>query len=248
MEFNKLLESRSEQAWQDYVPHLSIDCVVFGFQAGQLKVLLVQLLNTPLWALPGGYVRKKEDIDLAAHRILQDRTGATQIFLEQFKVFGSLQRSEDFFADLPDTIWNKQRFISIGYYALVDVAKVQLQLDDISQSCEWIAIEDMPNLMMDHQQIVAEALKTLRRQLNEKPIGLNLLPQQFTMPELQKLYEVILGQTLNRGNFYRKLLRYGILDKSDDTRKGGAHKSPDLYRFNLEKYHQCLQEGWMNVW
>lgn len=248
MDFNQLLESRSAQAWHDYVPHLSIDCVVFGFQSGRLKVLLVQLLNTPLWALPGGYVRKEEDIDTAAHRILHDRTGANQIFLEQFKTFGSLQRSEEFFADLPETIWNKQRFISIGYYALVDVAEVQLQLDDISQSCEWIAIEDLPKLMMDHQEIVSEALKTLRRQLNEKPIGLNLLPEQFTMPELQKLYEAILGKALNRGNFYRKILRYGILDKSEDTRKGGAHKSADLYRFNSEKYSLLLQEGGLNSW
>ena len=248
MDFNQLLESRSAQAWHDYVPHLSIDCVVFGFQSGRLKVLLVQLLNTPLWALRGGYVRKEEDIDTAAHRILHDRTGANQIFLEQFKTFGSLQRSEEFFADLPETIWNKQRFISIGYYALVDVAEVQLQLDDISQSCEWIAIEDLPKLMMDHQEIVSEALKTLRRQLNEKPIGLNLLPEQFTMPELQKLYEAILGKALNRGNFYRKILRYGILDKSEDTRKGGAHKSADLYRFNSEKYSLLLQEGGLNSW
>ncbi|MEN9323347.1 MAG: hypothetical protein RL699_1127 [Bacteroidota bacterium] len=248
MEFKKLLESRSNQAWQDYVPHLSIDCVVFGFQAGQLKVLLVQLMQTPLWALPGGYVRKEDDIDTAAHRILRDRTGANEIFLEQFKTFGSLQRSEDFFADLPDTVWNKQRFISIGYYALVDVAKVQLKLDDISQACEWISIENLPRLMMDHQEIVVEALKTLRRQLNEKPIGLNLLPEQFTMPELQKLYEAILGQALNRGNFYRKMLRYGILEKLDDTRKGGAHKSADLYRFNSEKYHQLLEEGGLNSW
>jgi hypothetical protein len=248
MEFKKLLESRSNQAWQDYVPHLSIDCVVFGFQAGQLKVLLVQLMQTPLWALPGGYVRKEDDIDTAAHRILRDRTGANEIFLEQFKTFGSLQRSEDFFADLPDTVWNKQRFISIGYYALVDVAKVQLKLDDISQACEWISIENLPRLMMDHQEIVVEALKTLRRQLNEKPIGLNLLPEQFTMPELQKLYEAILGQALNRGNFYRKMLRYGILEKLDDTRKGGAHKSADLYRFNSDKYHQLLEEGGLNSW
>ncbi|MEY2691670.1 MAG: hypothetical protein RIT03_60 [Bacteroidota bacterium] len=248
MEFKKLLESRSNQAWQDYVPHLSIDCVVFGFQAGQLKVLLVQLMQTPLWALPGGYVRKEDDVDTAAHRILRDRTGANEIFLEQFKTFGSLLRSEDFFADLPDTVWNKQRFISIGYYALVDVAKVQLKLDDISQACEWISIENLPRLMMDHQEIVVEALKTLRRQLNEKPIGLNLLPEQFTMPELQKLYEAILGQALNRGNFYRKMLRYGILEKLDDTRKGGAHKSADLYRFNSEKYHQLLEEGGLNSW
>lgn len=149
---------------------------------------------------------------------------------------------------MPETIWNKQRFISIGYYALVDVENVDLQVDDISQACEWIPVETLPNLMMDHQEIVAEALKTLRRQLNEKPIGLNLLPDQFTMPELQKLYEAILGQALNRGNFYRKMLRYGILEKLEDTRKGGAHKSADLYRFNPEKYHQVLEEGGLNSW
>lgn len=243
-----MIQVNSEESWKNYLPNLSIDCVIFGFDDASLKVLILQMKDKELWGLPGGYVLKNENINEAASRILKQRTGAENIYLQQFRVFGDLNRSEDFFADLEDTIWYKQRFISIGFYALVDFSKVDVIIDDFSQACEWKSIDELPEFMMDHRQIFDKALLKLRKQLNDKPIGYNLLPEKFTMPELQKLYEIILGQKLNRGNFYRKMLRYDILIKLDESRKGGAHKAPDLYQFDLIKYKTALKEGLNSGW
>ncbi|MDV6170341.1 NUDIX domain-containing protein [Flavobacterium sp. DG1-102-2] len=245
----EILERRSETAWKEFMPSVSIDCVVFGFNDGALKVLLLKLKGQDLWSLPGGYMGKEEDVNTAAGRILFERTGAQNIFLEQFNVFTSLNRSEGFFKDYPDTLWHKQRFLSIGCYALVDYTTVELVTDELSSVTEWCDINSIPEMMMDHRQIFDEALITLRRQLNYKPIGYNLLQDEFTMPELQKLYEIILGKKLNRGNFYRKMTAYDILDKMDEPRKGGgAHKAPNLYKFNTEKYQAALKDGLKEGW
>ncbi|MCC9138457.1 NUDIX domain-containing protein [Pontibacter silvestris] len=239
----------SEEAWQLYLLHVSIDCVVFGFHDFTLKVLLLKGLHDDSWALPGGYIGNEEDIDDSAIRTLKERTGAENIYLEQFRAFGSPNRSEHYFSEFPDTLWHKQRFVTIGYYALVDYTLVLPKPDSISSSCEWKDIENLPSLIMDHKYIIDQALTTLRMQLSHKPIGYSLLPDKFTMPELQKLYEIILGKKLNRGNFYRKMMGYDILDKLDESRKsGGAHKSPNLYRFNKEKYENALSNGLKESW
>lgn len=248
MDVKKIIEEKSENSWKIYLPHLSIDCVVFGFHDATLKVLVTKIKDQNLLALPGGYVQKTENIHEAANRILYDRTGAENIFLQQFKVFGDLNRSEGFFEEYPDSLWNKQRFISIGFYALVDYSKVTLVVDEISDTCEWKSIDELSDFMMDHKSIFDKALLTLRKQLNHKPIGYSLLPEKFTMPELQKLYEIILCKKLNRGNFYRKILRYDILEKLDESRKGGAHKAPDLYKFDLIKYQNALKNGFNEGW
>lgn len=248
MEFKKLLEEKSKEAWEIYMPGFSIDCVVFGFHKGSLKVLLIKVKNQELWGLPGGYMKKEETVKEAAIRILKDRTGAENIYLQQFGVFSELNRSEGFFEEYADTLWHKQRFISLGFYALVDYTQVKLMIDDISNACEWVEIDELPEFMMDHQNIFDSALITLRKQLNYKPIGYSLLPENFTMPELQRLYEIILNKKLNRGNFYRKMTAYDILDKLEESRKGGAHKAPNLYKFNLEKYNLALKNGFKESW
>jgi hypothetical protein len=248
MEFKKIIEEKSDEAWKVYIPNLSVDCVVFGFHDAILKVLVTRLKDKDIWALPGGYVLKTENLKQAANRILFNRTGAENIYLQEFKVFSDLKRSEGIFDEFSDTLWNKQRFLSVGFYALVDFHQVNLVMDDISDACEWKSIDELPDFMMDHRSIFDKALETLRRQLNHKPIGYSLLPDKFTMPELQKLYEIILGKKLNRGNFYRKMLRYDILEKLDESRKGGAHKAPDLYKFDLEKYQLALKNGLNEGW
>ncbi|TRW26747.1 NUDIX hydrolase [Flavobacterium zepuense] len=248
MSLKKLFEERSDIAWKANMPSVSIDCVVFGFHDSSLKVLLVRLKDQPLWSLPGGYMGKKEELKDAAARILNERTGAENIYLQQFKVFSKLNRSEDFFKDYDDTLWHKQRFLTVGFYALVNYTDVEPVIDELSDACEWVDINTLPEMMMDHREIFDKALVTLRRQLNYKPIGYSLLPEEFTMPELQKLYEIILDKKLNRGNFYRKMTGYDILDKLDEPRKGGAHKAPNLYRFNLDKYKAALKDGLKEGW
>jgi 8-oxo-dGTP diphosphatase len=248
MEFQRIIEEKSNESWEIYIPNLSIDCVVFGFHDAILKVLITKLMDKDLWALPGGYVLKTENLNEAAKRILFSRTGADNIYLQEFKVFSDLNRSAGIFDDFPDTLWHKQRFVSVGFYALVDFQDVNLVMDDISDACEWRAIDELPPFMMDHRLIFEKAQDTLRLQLNHKPIGHRLLPEKFTMPELQKLYEIILGKKLNRGNFYRKMLRYHILEKLDESRKGGAHKAPDLYKFDIEKYQLALKNGLNEGW
>lgn len=239
------------------VDHLSLDCVVFGFHENQLKVLLLQMKKTREWALPGGFVYNDESMEVAASRVLKERTGLDDIFLTQFHVFSDPGRSDrnpavadviEFGVNSPDQSFFEQRFITVGFYALVEYSKVQPKPDVLSDHCDWVSLEQIESLMMDHRQILDKALETLRLQLLFQPIGYNLLPEKFTMPELQKLYETILGRELDRRNFVRKMLAYQILDKLDEVKTGVAHKAPTLYRFNLENYRKALAEGLNGRW
>ena len=249
MDFKEIIINNSKKAYEMYVPHISVDTVIFGFNGDQLKVLLLKMKFNQQWFLPGGYMKKEENLESAAIRILRERTQLDKIFLQEFAVFSELNRSEEAFKDFPDDLWHKKRFISVGYYALVNHKDVSPIGDELSESCDWIFLDELEsqNITMDHKQIIEKALNTLREQISYKPIGLNLLPEKFTLSELQKLYEAILGRTLNRGNFYRKIKNIGILKKLDEKRKGGAHKAPDLYTFDQENYFKILENG-INNW
>ncbi|GAA0884933.1 NUDIX domain-containing protein [Sphingobacterium siyangense subsp. cladoniae] len=249
MDLRTQIINASAESYEKFLPHISVDTVVFGFDQGSLRILLLKMNYNKEWFLPGGYVGKEEDTDQAVKRVLYERSGVKDIFLEEFAVFGNPQRSQQSFADYPDTLWNKQRFISIGYYALVNYKHVVPQPDSLSETCQWIDFKDITelNITMDHRKIISKALQTLRERLSYKPIGYNLLPDKFTLSDLQGLYETVLGKKLNRGNFYRKMKNMGILQKLDEQRKGGAHKAPDLYKFNVETYNNILQEG-LNTW
>ncbi|MCQ9633400.1 NUDIX hydrolase [Chryseobacterium sp. WG23] len=240
---------RSAEAKEIYLPHLSADPVIFGFDQNELKVLLAKMNYKKQWLLPGGYVRKDEDLDEAVLRILESRTGITHVFLEEFGVFGKKNRSESYFEDFDDSLFQKQRFISVGYYALYHSSEINPVADEMSETCEWVYLRQLQEieLAMDHREIIEKALLTLREKISYKPIGYNLLPEKFTLPELQKLYEAIFGKTLNRGNFYRKIKNLGILRKLEEQRRGGAHKSPDLYSFDQENYTKALKNG-LNNW
>ena len=249
MDFKEIIINNSKKAYEIYVPHISVDTVIFGFNGDQLKVLLLKMKFNQQWFLPGGYMKKEENLESAAIRVLRERTQLDKIFLQEFAVFSELNRSEETFKDFPDDLWHKKRFISVGYYALVNHKDVSPIGDELSESCDWIILDELEsqNITMDHKQIIEKALNTLREQISYKPIGLNLLPEKFTLSELQKLYEAILGRTLNRGNFYRKIKNIGILKKLDEQRKGGAHKAPDLYTFDQENYFKILENG-INNW
>lgn len=249
MDFKEIIINNSKKAYEMYVPHISVDTVIFGFNGDQLKVLLLKMKFNQQWFLPGGYMKKEENLESAAKRILKERTQLSDIFLQEFSVFSEFNRSEKTFEDFPDDLWHKKRFISVGYYALVNHKDVSPIGDELSESCDWIILDELENynITMDHKKIIEKALNTLREQISYKPIGLNLLPEKFTLRELQKLYEAILGRTLNRGNFYRKIKNIGILKKLDEKRKGGAHKAPDLYTFDQENYFKILENG-INNW
>jgi len=241
---------------QNLLNHISLDCVVFGFHDNQLKVLLIRRKYSKRWALPGGFVREDESIEVAATRVLQERTSLDDIFLKQFNVFSDPERAkgnqaEKNLADSEgdfDKDWFNQRFISVGFYALVDFSKVEPKPDSISDLCDWKNLDEVDSLILDHNQILNKALETLRLQLNYQPLGYNLLPEKFTMPELQKLYETILSKELDRRNFQRKMFSYGILTRLEERKIGGAHKAPYLYEFNLENYQKALQNGLYGGW
>lgn len=238
---NNIIET-SCKYYKSSLPHISVDCVIFGYDNGQLYTILVETSEAEGWFLPGGYIGKNEDLEASAIRILKERSGAEKIFLQQFGAFGKLNRSEAFFDEYPDDLWHKQRFLTIAYYGLVEMSNVTLSKDSFSSDIRWFPIRNLPDMVMDHQDIFELAFKILKEQINFRPIGLNLLPEEFTIPELQKLYEAILEHKLNRGNFYKKILKFGILKDLNKVKEGVKNRAPKLYSFDLEKYHENLND------
>lgn len=242
---------------ENYQPGLSIDCVIFGFHDNQLKVLLIKTPFDEKWSLPGGFIPIEEDIDTAAVTVLKERTGMQGIFLRQFATFGRVKRNDLDFGNAvldhynisrEDGKWFTQRFITIGYYALIDFLKAVPQKENSQEIIEWIDHKEVPELILDHREILDKALNTLRIELNLMPVGYNLLPEKFTIPQLQKLYETILDRKLDRRNFLRKITNIGILNKLDEKKSNVAHKAPNLYTFDTDKYKEVLKNGLNQGW
>ena len=234
-------------------PGLSIDCVIIGFDLNDLHILILKWKELDMWSLPGGFIQIDEDIDTAATRILEDRTGLQLPFLRQFHTFGKVNRrrldqvlenidaSNTEFKELMP--WLKQRFVSIGYLSLVDMRKSHPTPDLFSDQCIWKPIHALPELIFDHNTIVKKAEEQIRNQINYLPVGISLLPPKFTMKDLQQLYESILQLKLDRANFQKKMLKLGILNRHEKLRLGGTHKAPYLYSFNQERYNELLEKG-----
>lgn len=223
-----------------YLRHIAYDSVIFGFSGDKLKILIMKYHNTGLFALPGGFVRVDENLNDAVRRGLKERTGLDNIYLEQFHTFGDVARYKPEIMQAimtannqpqEELFWLLDRFISVAYYALINYKDVVPTPDALSDSCDWYAIDELPNLMLDHAEIVAKALQTLQDNLERKLVGMNLLPTLFTMNELQKVYEAILGEKLHRGTFQRKILSLGILQRHEKQYSGAANKAPFLYSF-----------------
>lgn len=251
------LKQLLEKGDLQYQNGISVDCVIFGFHEQKLKILLLRMETVDKWALPGGFIKKSEPIEEAAYRVLKERTGVQHIFLQQFHVFGDPNRSDasihqkrylHYGVKIPKDNWLIQRFITIGFYALIDFSDENLKEVVSDETTAWIDVNKLNHLMMDHEAIVLKALEALRSQLAYLPIGRNLMPKKFTMPELQKLYETILDRKLDRRNFQRKMLGFDILNKLSEIRKGGAHKAPFLYSFNDKKYQKALKDGLYGSW
>jgi ADP-ribose pyrophosphatase YjhB (NUDIX family) len=233
---------------QHYIQQLSIDCVIFGYQDKQLNVLVPKLdFRGDFWALPSGFIFQQENIDQAARRILEERTGIKDVYLEQFRVFGTADRSNRSFLERlielnTDTLgdgrfnqkelaWITRRFVSIGYYALVDINKVVPRRNTVDMLIDWYPLNELPTMIMEHNEMVAQALNTLRLHLDQELIAFNLLPETFTMKEVQELYEAIFDKPFARSNFQKMILDMNVLERLEKKFTGAANKAPYLYRW-----------------
>lgn len=214
---------------------LSVDSVIFGFEEDQLKVLLIKRKETPekdKWALPGGFIRYDEDIDEAAKRILEELTGVS-VFMKQLRAFGNVDR------------YPYRRVITIAYYAMVRPENFTLNLPDEATEVKWVNVYKMSDLVFDHNNIIETALRSIRRRVRQEPLGFNLLPKQFPLLSLQRLYESILDTTFDKPNFRRKILKMGILEPLNKKQEGVAHRSAQLYKFNKENYDKKVEKGYI---
>jgi 8-oxo-dGTP diphosphatase len=234
------IQNEREAGGSSYMRGLAIDAVIFGFADHQLKVLLMEYNKTGVFALPGGFIFKTENLNDAAKRVVSERTGLKNIYLEQFYVFGDTARHDPRPMKAIMTAnaimhdedhWLLQRFVSVGYYALVDFTRVVPMPDRIFDGCQWYELANIPHLMQDHNAIIQKALAALRAGLDNHLVAFNLMPAEFTLGDLQLLYETILDKKLLRPAFQRKMLALGILERIAKKWTGGAHKAPYLYRF-----------------
>jgi len=217
---------------QDHVL-LAVDCIIFGFDKEELKLLVIKRNFEPeqgKWSLIGGFLRKSENLDQAAIRVLQKLTGLNNVYLEQLYVHSKIDRDPG------------QRTISVSYFALIDLEdrKYKGQLID---SAQWFNLEELPKLIFDHDTMVKQGLERLRQWALTKPIGFELLPKKFSMRQLQNLYESILGRELDKRNFIKKIQSLDILMKLDEKDKSNSRKGSFLYVFDKKKYYKRLKEG-----
>lgn len=213
---------------------LTVDCVVFGFDEGDLKVLLIQRALDPFkgrWALPGGFVRVDETLDRAARRELEEEAGLKDVFLEQLYTFGAVERDP------------RERVISVGYYALVKLASHETRAATDAADARWFPISKAPRLAFDHADILAAALTRLRGKVRYQPIGFELLPPKFTLSQLQHLYEAVLAAELDKRNFRKKVLGFGLLVPLEETQMTGRHRPAQLFRFDTDKYEKLRKKG-----
>ncbi|PHN05949.1 NUDIX hydrolase [Flavilitoribacter nigricans] len=245
------ISSHIQGGEKQFMPQLSINSVIFGFTGERLVVLATQPPMAEIWVIPGEFVYQTESIDEAAHRSLRQQLGIDEIFLRQFRTFGEADRSfagqmVDYFekagVDKSKYGWLTKRFVTIGYYACADFRKIEPQPSSLFEDIRWIDIDEIDLLAMDHANIVREARAVLTRDLLDLPVIASLLPDTFTIPELQKLHEAILGRAIDRGNFRQKVLRTNILEKVGERNTANTRRPPGLYRFNRNRYRELLEE------
>lgn len=213
-------------------PSVTTDCVIFGFDGVKLKVLLVERGMAPYkgrWAFPGGFLNMDESAEEGALRELKEETGLEGAYIRQFHTFSAPQRDP------------RERVITIAYYALVRMQEVKGG-DDASDA-RWFALDEVPPLAFDHDQILRKAEKTLRQQIHFEPVRFELLPEKFTIKQLQNLYEAILDMRFDRRNFYNKMRRLGMLELTGDTANPSQRREANLFSFNAEKYAELKSKG-----
>jgi len=213
---------------------LTVDCVVFGFDESEMKVLLIKRGLAPFqgkWALPGGFMRGNETMYEAARRELMEETGLRDVFLEQLYTFGSVKRDP------------RERVVSVAYYALVKLSEHPAAGATDASDAAWFPVANLPALAFDHSQILGTALERLRGKVRYEPIGFELLPEKFTLSQLQHLYEAVLNTELDKRNFRKKILSMDLLVALSEQTRTGAHRPAQLFRFDTRKYAALRKRG-----
>lgn len=226
------MKQKEWYAYQEKI-HVAVDCIIFGFSESKIKVLAFQRNVQPLkgeWSLIGSFVRSDEPVETAAHRVLYELTGLRNVFLQELKSYSAIDRDPG------------QRCISIAHYALINAERNQ----DVvaAHNAYWFSIEDLPTLTLDHDIMTRDALRALKREARYQPIGFELLPERFTIPQLQLLYEAIYGRKLDSRNFRKKLLSFDVLIKTNQKDYSTSKKGAYLYRFDEKKYQEFLTTGY----
>ena len=205
---------------------VALDCVIFGFYEGELHLLLLQRNFEPAkgkWSVMGGFLKQGESTDDAAKRVLTELTGLEDVYMEQVALFGEVDRDPG------------ERVLSIVYYALININDYDRELVK-RYNAHWVNIHELPPLIFDHEEMVRKARKRMRMKASSAPIGFNLLPELFTLTQLQRLYEVIYGETLDKRNFRKRVAAMDFIEKTDKIDKTGSKRGAALYRFNDKAY------------
>lgn len=232
---NKYFLSENNIPFQEFFQFgLSIDCVIFGYHEDELRVLLIERDAEPFknsWALPGDLVRLEEDLNDSANRILTHLTGLTDIYMEQFRAFGSVGRHP------------AGRVTTVAYYSLVKSKNYHPVASSWAKSTKWYSIDDLPDLAFDHKEIVDAAIDSLKRRMRTDAVGFELLPDKFTLKELQGLYEALLGYTFDKPNFRKKVLNTQLLVPLQEVESNVSHRPAKLFKFDKNKYKSLKAEG-----
>jgi hypothetical protein len=222
------------QFYQQEEKHfVSVDCIILGFKNNAIHVLVIKRRFEPLKgerSLMGGFVRKNESLDETVVRVVFEYTGIEGVYMEQVGTYGDVSRDIG------------ERVISVVYYALIDMELYDEKLKE-KHNAEWMDINRVGTLIFDHNQFLKDTLKVMRRRTATRPVGFNLLPEKFTLPQLQSLYEAIHQRSLDKRNFRKKLLEMDILEKLDEKDKSSSRKGAYYYRFNKDKYDRFLEDG-----
>lgn len=213
--------------------YVATDCIIFGFDEGKLKLLVFNRRVEPLkgeWSLIGSFVRVDEDLEVACERVLKETTGLENVFMQQLKCYGKKDRDPGY------------RCISVAHYALIRIDEYDKELVE-QHGAKWYEIDDLPPLILDHDQMVHDALHQLENNARYRPIGFELLPEKFTIPQLQTLYEAIYQRELDSRNFRKKVTSLNVLEKLDEKDKSGSKRGAFLYKFDHNNYEKLLQSG-----
>lgn len=216
-------------------PALTVDCVIFGLDGGDLKLLLIRRNLEPFsgsWALPGGFIKLDESLEQSARRELEEETGVANLYIEQIGAFGDPGRDP------------RERVVTVAYWAIVNLYEHPAHADTDADEAAWFPVAALPAMAFDHGGIVAAGLSRLREKVFREPIAFELLPRKFTLTQLQRFYEMAAGRSLDKRNFRKKILSFGVLAELDEFETGSAHRAARLYRFDEAAWNRLRADGW----